>query len=205
MKFKDQEHLAEIIRVETLWSGLRVLADLAQKHGIDDIFQDNGAKILQQAVMMNFKLLPGREGNDAVDEEGREWEMKSANVAKVSGFTTHHHLNHVILSKMRLVPWLFSCYHHIELTEIYVMTPEQLEPWFQAWQARLDGTFMKKGVLQPAVASINNPKIPVKFVRDNGVLIYHQAEKILLNPIDVFKRTEGITTQVSAVKLPEGT
>jgi len=46
--------------------------ELASVHGIDDIFQDNGGKILQILLYTGLTILPGREGNDAQDENGRE-------------------------------------------------------------------------------------------------------------------------------------
>jgi hypothetical protein len=176
MKFGDEEHLLGIAQVNSLWGELRGLSALALAHGIDDIFQDNGAKVLQQLVIANLKLLPGREGNDAIDEDGQEWEMKSANVEKVSGYSTHHHLNKVILAKYRTVPWLFSVYRHIELQTIYAMKPEWLEPIFAVWQSHLEGTKVSRGKAVPAVLAINNPKIPLKFVAENGVCIFDREQ-----------------------------
>ena len=55
-------------------------SELASTHGIDDIFQDNGGKILQILLYTGLTILPGREGNDARDENGREYELKSVNI-----------------------------------------------------------------------------------------------------------------------------
>ena len=52
---------------------------LADKHGIKDIFQDNGGKLLQILLCLGLKLLPGRTGNDAIDEDGNEYEIKTLN------------------------------------------------------------------------------------------------------------------------------
>jgi len=135
---------------------------MATEFGINDIFQDNGAKIMQQLIYLNFQNLPGREGNDAIDKNGVEWEMKSINTAtSAQGFSTNHHLNHVILAKYRKVPWSFSIYKGIELLDMYVMPPIILEPIFQKWETKLE-----------TQAHINNPKIPVKFVRENGTQVY---------------------------------
>lgn len=38
--------------------------ELANKHGINDIFQDNGGKILQVLLVTGLLISPGREGND---------------------------------------------------------------------------------------------------------------------------------------------
>ena len=135
---------------------------------------------MQQLVLLNFKNLKGREGNDAVDPLGIEWEMKSANVEKVLGFSTHHHLNHKILKKYRSVPWSFSTYKHIDLQEIYVMTAKKLEPLFQRWE-----TYLKKNKTE--IKSINNPKIPIKFVKENGLIIY-PFKKRSVSPLEISKR-----------------
>jgi hypothetical protein len=172
MKWGESEHRKQIIELNRLWEGLRGLSELAKQNGIDDILQDNGAKTLQQSILANFRILSPREGNDAVDEYGQEWEMKSANINKVQGFSTHHHLNEEILKKYRKVPWLFSLYRGIELQAIYVMHPSKLEPHFLRWEQKL-----------PTQPDINNPKIPIKFVKDNGVCIY-DAGHLLMSPAD---------------------
>lgn len=78
-KFNSQEHQSEVNKLNRLWSALHDLEAMATEYGIPDLFQDNGAKILQQLVLLNFDNLAGREGNDAVSASGTEWEMKSIN------------------------------------------------------------------------------------------------------------------------------
>lgn len=168
--FFSPEHKAEIARLESLWRNLEDLAEMAREYGIDDMFQDNGVKVLQQLVYLNMDLLPGREGNDSISRSGTEWEMKSANGALVSGFSTNHHTTHDIIAKYRQVPWTFSIYDGIILKEIYVLTPQKLEPIYKKWEEKLQ-----------TVDHINNPKIPIKFVRENGVRVYPYRES---NPTD---------------------
>ena len=175
------------MELEKLWQGIQELNMLARKYGIMDIFQDNGAKILQQCVYANMKRLEAREGNDAVDENGTEWELKSANEELVSGFSTHHHLNHVILGKYRLVPWMFAFYRHTELREIYVMPPAGLEPLFQIWEDHLNGKKVYRGKPVPGVSHINNPKIPLTFVRKNGTKVWPFGPTPI-NPADIAKK-----------------
>jgi len=162
MSFLDSEHKQRIEEIEELWENLKDLASLAKQYGIHDIFQDNGAKILQQLIYLNMKLLPGREGNDSISESGIEWEMKSINLdTSASGFSTNHHTNHVIIAKYRKVPWTFAIYNGINLSEIYIMTPEMLEPIYCGWEEKLK-----------TMTHLNNPKIPVKFVRQSGIKVY---------------------------------
>ena len=101
--FFGQEHREEIDKLEELWDALHDLAEMAKRYGIGDIFQDNGAKVLQQLVLLNFDQLPGREGNDAVSESGIEWEMKSINLeTSAVGFSTNHHTTYDIIDKYSL-------------------------------------------------------------------------------------------------------
>ena len=58
-------------KLRALLPCIRKLQKLASVHGIDDIFQDNGGKILQILLYTGLTILAGREGNDARDENGR--------------------------------------------------------------------------------------------------------------------------------------
>ena len=150
--------------LEKLFYYVRQYQQLANKHGIGDIFQDNGGKLLQVLLISGLKILPGREGNDAIDETGREYELKSVNVNLTKSFSTHHHLNPVIIKKYRDVDWLFAIYEGIELVSIYLLTPQDLEIFFSRWEEKWHISGGK---------DINNPKIPVKFVMEKGKVIYH--------------------------------
>jgi len=55
--------------LEALWPSIQRYQDLAEKHGIDDIFQDNGGKLLQVLLLLGLQDIPGREGNDAIDKK----------------------------------------------------------------------------------------------------------------------------------------
>ena len=73
---------------KSLVNGFLQLNKLGLKHGIDDIFQDNGCKLLQVLLLTGLQTLPGRLGNDAVDEHGNEYEIKTVNVKKTKNFST---------------------------------------------------------------------------------------------------------------------
>lgn len=153
-------------RLDELFPYIREYQLLAVKHGINDIFQDNGGKILQ-LILITGLVAPGkREGNDARDAEGNEYELKTVNTLLTKSFSTHHHLNPVILAKYRKVDWLFALYRAIELVAVYRMKPAELEPYFTAWEKKWHDDGEK---------DINNPKIPLKFVMGNGELIYGKA------------------------------
>jgi hypothetical protein len=136
---------------------------LASRHGINDIFQDNGGKILQVLLVTGLEALPGREGNDAKDSEGNEFELKSVNIALTKNFSTHHHINPRIIEKYRKVDWIFAVYQGINLVSIYKLTPLALEFFYSRWEEKWHNSGGK---------DINNPKIPLKYVVEHGLQLY---------------------------------
>lgn len=168
------EDLAKLIK---LFPSIRQYQELASAHGIGDVFQDNGGKLLQLLLVTGLKILPGRLGNDAVDQEGREYELKTVNILLTKSFSTHHHLNPVILKKYRSIDWIFAVYKGIELERIYAMPSAGLEPYFTAWEKKWHASGGR---------DINNPKIPVGFVRHHGTLVYpaELADPLELKPDD---------------------
>lgn len=157
---------ADFEQLVHLWPAIQEYQALACQHGIDDVFQDNGGKILQVLLLFNMRIIPGREGNDAVDALGQEYELKSVNIELTRGFSTHHHMNPVIIAKYRQVPWIFAIYRHITLESVYRLEPVAMEPWYAKWEAKwhADGG-----------RDINNPKIPVSYVAENGRHLYGTA------------------------------
>lgn len=160
MKPLDEAEVAEFKRV---WPSIQAYQALASKHGITDIFQDNGGKILQVLLLLGLTNIAGREGNDAVDADGREYELKSVNIELTQGVSTHHHMNPVIIAKYRQVDWIFALYRNIELQCVYKLTSQDLEPYFKRWEDKWKADGNK---------DINNPKIPIKFVIQVGKLVY---------------------------------
>src|SRR5436309_6915468 len=119
--------------LDEIFPHIRRYQELASKHGIGDIFQDNGGKLLQVLLILGLKVVAGREGNDAVDEQGNEYELKSVNVLLTKSFSTHHHMNPTIIAKYRKVDWFFAVYEGIELQAIYKLSPTDLESYFSKW------------------------------------------------------------------------
>lgn len=156
---------------ERLQEGLenvRVLQRLANEYDIADIFQDNGGKVLQLLILLGLKQSKGREGNDAIDEDGNEYELKTINLSlnPRAGVTTHHHLTKEIIKKYRKVTWYIGLYESIELIEIWKVHPSKLERLFSTWEKWIDE---HNG--QPS----NNPKIPLRYVRG--------GERVYRNPL----------------------
>jgi transcriptional regulator with XRE-family HTH domain len=155
-------------RMDILMPYIREYQLLAQEHGINDVFQDNGGKLLQVLLITGLKILPGREGNDAKDEQGKEYELKSVNIALTKSFSTHHHMNPIIIKKYKKVDWIFAVYEGIELLEIYKLTAKELKVFFDKWEKKWKDDGEK---------DINNPKIPLSFVRSNGTILFKRLEQ----------------------------
>ena len=150
-------------KLDRIWPSIVEYQKLASKHGIDDIFQDNGGKILQVLLITGLRRVVGREGNDAVDDDGQEYELKSVNIALTKSFSTHHHMNPTIISKYRKVPWIFAVYRGIELLEIYRLEPSDMELWYRKWEDKWHADGGK---------DINNPKVPLSYVREHGKKLF---------------------------------
>lgn len=160
----EEEQKTDLVRLQAGLEGIHNLQHLANEYGINDIFQDNGGKVLQVLIILGLRISPGREGNDAIDSDGNEYELKTINTAlnKNAGVTTHHHLNLDILNKYRTVKaWYIAIYHSIELREIYRVEPAILEPLFQVWEKRIQ-----------TEGALNNPKISIPKYIKKGQLVY---------------------------------
>jgi len=158
------ERKSDLDRFEAALAGIREMQHLANEYGIRDILQDNGGKVLQVLILLGLRISPGREGNDAVDDDGNEYELKTINrsLNRNAGVTTHHHLNKDILTKYRAVKaWFISVYEGIELIEIYRVETVILEPLFKIWEERI-----------AIHGALNNPKIPMRSYVHKGEIVY---------------------------------
>lgn len=163
-----EERKSALERMQDAFQKVQELQRLAGEYGIADIFQDNGGKVLQVLIMLGLKISPGREGNDAVDDEGNEYELKTVNHALTTQVSTHHHLNKEIIDKYRKVKaWYFAIYENIELWEIWKVPPSALEELFQYWEL----------VIERTRRQLNNPKIPLWYVQTGGECFYRNPNK----------------------------
>lgn len=174
----ERATLSALDRINALLPYVRQYQDLATEFGIGDVFQDNGGKLLQTLIITRLKNLTGREGNDAEDEQGNQYELKTVNKSLTAAFSTHHHINPSIIAKYRQVNWIFCVYAGIEVVEMYEVTPDALEPYFSTWEAKWRASVDESG----RGRDINNPKIPIKFVQQVGRLIYKDAADGRLAP-----------------------
>jgi hypothetical protein len=165
-------------RLNSLFNGIREYQNLAQQEGIKDIFQDNGGKLLQVLLSTGLRNLDGREGNDAIDTLGNEYELKSVNTNLTKSFSTHHHMNPTIISKYRKVDWIFAIYSDIELMSVYLLKPHHLEFYYSQWEEKWHSSGGK---------DINNPKIPVKYVITHGIKLFEKDVTENIPYVDVTK------------------
>jgi hypothetical protein len=142
---------------------IREFQQLASKHKINDIFQDNGGKYLQLFMILDLQADGAREGNDATDKDGNEYEIKTVNLDLQHSFTTHHHMNPTIIEKYRKVDWYFAPFKGIELQAIFRVKPDKMEPYYSKWEDKWHADGGK---------DINNPKIPIKYVMENGEVVW---------------------------------
>jgi len=148
--------------IESLWPGVQAFQDLASHYGISDIFSDNGGKVAQLAIATGLDIVPGRMGADAEDRLGNQYELKTLDLTKkAKGFSTNHHLNKGTIAKFRDRRFVFAMYEGITLQEAYLVEASDMEPLFMKWELALNSK-----------DHINNPKVPIDFVRITGTVMY---------------------------------
>lgn len=148
-------------KFDRLFPAVREYQALAVKHNINDIFQDNGGKYLQLLMVLGLSTDGSREGNDAVDADGNEYEIKTVNLELTDQFSTHHHLNPTIIKKYREVDWFFAPFKGIELQAVFRIKPRDLEFYYSKWEKKWKDDGGK---------DINNPKVPLRYVMEHGTL-----------------------------------
>jgi hypothetical protein len=152
------------------------LQEEASKHDLHNVFDDGGYKELLLLRLFSLRKLT-REGDDAEDEEGRRYEIKT--VARVSSvgvrknslsITTEHTLTQANIDRYRNVfLWIIAVFDQSKPEAIFEITPAALEPYFATWEQKL----INQGqTLGGAPNHINNPKIPLKHVARHGVLVW---------------------------------
>lgn len=173
----EEKRKSDIDRLQAGFESVESLQQLANEYGILDIFQDNGGKVLQLLIVLGLRQMSGRTGNDAIDGQGKEYEIKTINVRNSQGvlkkslnITTNHHLNLEILNKYRQVEaWYFGLYDGVKLIKIYKVYPSILESKFSEWEYRIKNENIE----------LNNPKIPLNLIKQ-GEVVYSSDDPQLL-------------------------
>lgn len=144
--------------------------------GIHNVMTDNGYQELILLTMFGLRKLR-REGNDAVDDEGREYELMTVGRTSSDGrrktslsVTTEHTLTPANIERYRAAHlWIIAIFDQSLPEVIYEITPAALEPYFAAWEDRLDE---RDGDWRLVRDHLNNPKIPIWFVERYGVRVW---------------------------------
>ena len=181
MAYYDDAHKDKINYFNDMWSKLDDIEELAKTYQITDIAQDNNLKLLQTLVLFDFENQPGREGSDAIDRYGHAWELKTVNTDLTRSFSTNHHTNLERIAVFRQERWLFSSYKGIILQEVYVVNPRHLEVYFSKWEQSVK----EKIASNNENAHLNNPKIPLKYVKEVGIKVYPVS--VPIDPAEVLK------------------
>ena len=159
------------------------LQAIASERGLHNVFADNGYQELVLLTLFGLRKLR-REGNDAADAEGRQYELKT--VSRISsdgirkrslGITTEHTLTYANIERYRLAYlWIVAVFAQSTPELIYEIAPGSLEPFFHKWERQLreqDPT----GILERN--HINNPKIPLLFIQQHGMLVWPEERPSL--------------------------
>jgi hypothetical protein len=114
------------------------------------------------------KAALGRLGDDARDDEGNTYELKTVNLvdtrgaAKTSypGVTTEHTLRKENSTRYRATKaWLIGVFKGNVPLDVYIVRTSTLEPFFKKWEA---------AIAKAGNHESNNPKLPFGFVVEKG-------------------------------------
>jgi len=161
----------------------------------------------QLADLLRLERSAGRTGSDARDESGNRYELKTTTRG---GVTTGRDLGLDYLERMRR-SYLICARGQQGLTfrfeEIYFLAPSMMQTWIDIYYLRLttDRDLVESALETLAAAAfpgditrlrqicyrgftINNPKIPWKYVHDHGVRLedepaLHLRQLIAIHPL----------------------
>ncbi len=137
---------------------------------------DNGYQELVVLTLFGLTKLR-RDGNDARDADGLEYELKTVGRISAAGnrkkslsITTEHTMTLANIARYRQVSlWVVAVFDRTLPEVIYEVAPASLEPYFAKWEAKLN----QRGADWNLVRDhINNPKIPLTFIADHGTRIW---------------------------------
>ncbi len=96
---------------------------------------------------------------------GNEDEIKTLDQARgVTGFSTSNRLHAKTVERFNRRRWVFAVFDGIEMVEAYLMLGPQLSTYFDKWSLMIADQ-----------GEVNNPKIPLAFVRENGTLLFRKG------------------------------
>lgn len=153
----------------------RQLDTMARAAGIQNVFDDNGYKTLFLVNLLGIKVLK-RDGDDAVDQWGRTYELTTVNRVSAAGVrkrdselnvTTEHTMTLANLVRYRKVEaWIIAVFDGPMPECVYVVSPVAPEPLFAAREALLRA--VDPVTKRPVITHLNNRKIPRRIVVEKG-------------------------------------
>ena len=117
----------------------------ANKIGIFNVFDDGGYRTLLLCTMFGLRVLPGKQGDDAVDSEGRTFELKTVNLQSGSGLFkekypdigTEHTLSESNLKRYRKTTgWIIGVFIGNTPIEVWQIDSIHLEPVFRVFDKK---------------------------------------------------------------------
>lgn len=160
--------------------------------------QDNQREQQMRVLLGLKKSNQGRSGADAIDEEGKEFELKSTTKTSVS---TARDVGLHTLDKWRRRYWVFAKEQNLQrsgfvIEQLYFLNPPRLEEWFKSLENKIkqdlnllerliadvsNSSLTKLDIdrlryLVERGATLNNPHIPWQYIQSRGVnLDVHDA------------------------------
>ena len=151
----------------------RPLEERANALGIYNVFDDGGYRDMLMLTLFGLRRIGGRLGDDAIGPDGKTtYELKTINLINTKGerkrswpgVTTEHTLSLANIQRYRKArSWIIGLFRGNVPLAVYEVRTSDLEPYFSMWERdiRSSGDETK---------TKNNPKIPMWFVRQKGIL-----------------------------------
>lgn len=142
------------------------LEAVANEKGIYHVFEDGGFRTLLLTTFFGLTVSEGKLGCDATDAAGRRYELKTVNLLDSMGrekkgdpgITTAHSLRQSNLDAYRRVDvWVIATFRGNTPVEAWHVETSALEPWFSEWEREI-----------AVRGTLNNPKIPLRFIAEHG-------------------------------------
>jgi hypothetical protein len=146
----------------------------ANAKNIFNVFDDGGYRTLLLLTMFNLtKPNKGRLGDDAIDQHGNRYELKTINLIRTNGevrtsypgVTTEHTLRQQNVDRYRACDaWIIGVFIGNRPLDVWVVPSAALEPYYCEWERQIAAAPNHE---------LNNPKIPIGFVAKVGT--YHRV------------------------------
>lgn len=169
--------------------------------------QDDKREIAMRAILDLRESGEGREGSDAIDECDNKYELKTS-FKKDRGVSTARSVNFRHVAKWREKHWIIAFGNHYKdgfnLTEFYYISPRNMEEWISKVECRLEerkelSDYTTKCLYECATSDVvikkintilrwgsklNDPRLPVAYIKSHGVLLEAPFDKYLRKVLD---------------------